>query len=103
MIQKFTNNAVSFRIHSSAGVGRTGTFIAIDSVQEQVKTEKVVDIAGVVNKMRQQRIKMVQTQVCKNKSKFSTVVWKYCILVIDKYIMIWSHCEILYHIKNNWS
>ena len=30
---------------SSAGVGRTGTFIAIDSIQEQVKNEKIIDIA----------------------------------------------------------
>ena len=51
---------------SSAGVGQTGTFIAIDSIQEQVKNEKIIDIAGVVNKMRQQRMKMVQTEVCQN-------------------------------------
>ena len=47
----------------SAGVGRTGTFICIDSVLEQVKTEGVVDIAGTIIKMRHQRMKMVQTPV----------------------------------------
>ena len=47
----------------SAGVGRTGTFICIDNVLEQIKKEKVVDIAGVINKMRHQRMKMVQTHV----------------------------------------
>ena len=47
----------------SAGVGRTGTFICIDSVLEQIKKEQVVDIAGVINKMRHQRMKMVQTPV----------------------------------------
>ena len=47
----------------SAGVGRTGTFICIDSVLEQIKQEQVIDIAGVINKMRHQRMKMVQTVV----------------------------------------
>ena len=47
----------------SAGVGRTGTFICIDNVLEQIKKEKVVDIAGVINRMRHQRMSMVQTAV----------------------------------------
>jgi protein tyrosine phosphatase len=47
----------------SAGVGRTGTFICIDNVLEQIRKEKVVDIAGTINKMRHQRMEMVQTPV----------------------------------------
>ena len=50
-------------VHCSAGVGRTGTFIAIDIALEQAKREKTVDIAGVVTRVRQQRMKMVQTEV----------------------------------------
>ena len=50
-------------VHCSAGVGRTGTFIAMDIALEQAKKEGVVDIAGIVNRLRQQRMKMVQTLV----------------------------------------
>ncbi|CAI8052760.1 Receptor-type tyrosine-protein phosphatase alpha [Geodia barretti] len=48
-------------VHCSAGVGRTGTFITIDHVLEQVGKENVVDIPGVINKIRHQRMKLVQT------------------------------------------
>ena len=44
-------------------MGRTGTFICIDIVLEQVKKENKVDIAGTINKLRHQRMKMVQTPV----------------------------------------
>ena len=51
----------------SAGVGRTctGVFITIDHVLEQVKEENSVNIPqlGVINKIRRQRMKMVQTVV----------------------------------------
>ena len=50
-------------VHCSAGVGRTGTFIAVDIGLEQAKKEGVVDIAGIVNGLRQQRMNMVQTLV----------------------------------------
>ena len=48
---------------SSAGVGRTGTLIAIDNVLEQIEKEQVVDIPGATTKIRQRRMKMVQTHV----------------------------------------
>ena len=48
----------------SAGVGRTGTFITLDHILEQVGREGVVDIPGVINKIRRQRMKLVQTLVC---------------------------------------
>ena len=57
------NNCSFLPLSYSAGVGRTGTFICIDNVLEQIKKEKVVDIAGAINKMRNQRMKMVQTHV----------------------------------------
>ena len=50
-------------VHCSAGVGRTGTFIAVDIALEQAKREGVVDIAGIINRLREQRMEMVQTVV----------------------------------------
>ena len=47
----------------SAGVGRSGTLIAIDMVLEQAAQKSVVDIPAIVTKMRRQRMKMVQTSV----------------------------------------
>ena len=47
----------------SDGVGRTGTFITIDYSLEQREREGVVDIAGVIRNLRQQRTQMVQTVV----------------------------------------
>ena len=56
--EKYNNTSLA-----SAGVGRTGTFIAIDIVLEQAEKEKLVDISGAVTSMRQKRMKMVQTTV----------------------------------------
>ena len=50
-------------VHCSAGVGRTGTFITVDMALEQAEKERKVDIAGIVNRLREQRMKMVQTDV----------------------------------------
>ena len=46
----------------SAGVGRTGAFIVIDSMLERIKHEKTIDVYGHVTCLRAQRNYMVQTE-----------------------------------------
>ncbi|XP_009079776.1 PREDICTED: receptor-type tyrosine-protein phosphatase V-like, partial [Acanthisitta chloris] len=56
-----TKDAGPTLVHCSAGVGRTGTFIALDRLLQQMKQEKVVDIFGVVYALRMNRYLMIQT------------------------------------------
>lgn len=39
-------------VHCSAGVGRSGTFITLDRILQQIKTSDFVDIFGIVYAMR---------------------------------------------------
>ena len=50
-------------VHCSAGVGRTGTFIVLDSMLERMKTEESFDIFEFVQRCRQERVLTVQTLV----------------------------------------
>uniref|UniRef100_A0A8C2FPA7 protein-tyrosine-phosphatase n=1 Tax=Cyprinus carpio TaxID=7962 RepID=A0A8C2FPA7_CYPCA len=49
-------------VHCSAGVGRTGTLIALDVLLQQLHKEKAVGIAAFVQEMRLSRPLMVQTE-----------------------------------------
>lgn len=53
----------SFLFLFSAGVGRTGTFIAIDRLIYQIENENMVDVYGIVYDLRMHRPLMVQTEV----------------------------------------
>jgi len=57
----------------SAGVGRTGAFIAVDAMLERVQKEKTVDIFNYVQLMRNSRTTMVQTSVSKEQHSFLNV------------------------------
>ena len=51
-------------VHCSAGVGRTGTFILLDAMMQQMRSEGSLSVYHFLRSMRGQRIMMVQTQVC---------------------------------------
>lgn len=50
-------------VHCSAGVGRTGTIIAIDIIYQALRAGEDVDVFETVLKLRSQRMSMVQAQV----------------------------------------
>ncbi|KAF6714483.1 Receptor-type tyrosine-protein phosphatase beta [Oryzias melastigma] len=50
-------------VHCSAGVGRTGTFIALDRVLQQLDSKGTIDLYGIVFDLRLHRQHMVQTEV----------------------------------------
>ena len=54
-----------FPLSHSAGVGRTGVFIAVDKILDDLDKRKkdTIDVFGFVKEMRTRRVNMVQTAV----------------------------------------
>jgi len=55
----------------SAGIGRTGTLIAIDILLQQIRDNRKLDVFGTVYRLRHHRINMVQREVSNYTSKKS--------------------------------
>ncbi|KAJ8417060.1 hypothetical protein AAFF_G00282870, partial [Aldrovandia affinis] len=58
---QFSQNSPTV-VHCSAGVGRTGTLIAIDRLIFQIERDNMVDLFGIVHDLRMHRGLMVQTE-----------------------------------------
>ena len=61
VVYLYTCTCISFAF--SAGVGRTGTIIALDMCLDQLQHEETVDVRGVVAFLREQRSQMIQVLV----------------------------------------
>ncbi|ELT92742.1 hypothetical protein CAPTEDRAFT_110216 [Capitella teleta] len=55
------NNTQPIIVHCSAGVGRTGTLIAMDHLLDQASKENGIDVYACVTALRQSRMNMVQS------------------------------------------
>lgn len=97
---------------NSAGIGRTGTYIALDRLMEQGETSGKVCVFQTVKEMREQRVSMVQTVVCihlkttphqrqKSYTNFpdeaptsSGIKWVYFMLIVTQAVGSFQHSRV---------
>lgn len=60
--RQMTMTTAPILLHCSAGIGRTGTFCAIDIGIKRFEEKKIIDIPSTVAKMRTERAGSVQTE-----------------------------------------
>ncbi|KAJ8040458.1 Receptor-type tyrosine-protein phosphatase T [Holothuria leucospilota] len=56
-----SHQGVPVLVHCSAGIGKTGVYIALSCLMEVLQTEAYIDVFSFVEQMRQNRINMVQS------------------------------------------
>ena len=99
-------------VHCSAGVGRSGTMIAIDRILQGIRKYDVVDIFGIVYEMRKERVWMVQTEqqyICIHQVRFQYWISKHNCISPDKQFLLtktlkgsltvstWVQLSVLFH------
>ncbi|XP_052077938.1 receptor-type tyrosine-protein phosphatase T-like isoform X2 [Mytilus californianus] len=80
-------------VHCSAGIGRTGTYIALDALLDEGRTTKFLDIFKFLKKMRYSRMKMIQTSdqyVCLHYALLEAFTMKETKIRKDMFSEVWQ-------------
>ena len=79
-LRQYHNPQSSMLVHGSAGVGRTGAFILLDSMLERLASESSMNVYEFLMRMRQQRVHLVQTLVSWGRGECVMGEWVVCLL-----------------------
>ncbi|XP_076113929.1 receptor-type tyrosine-protein phosphatase gamma-like [Mytilus galloprovincialis] len=80
-------------VHCSAGIGRTGTYIALDALLEEGRTTGFLDIFKFLKKMRYSRMNMIQTSnqyVCLHYALLEAFTMKDTKIRKDEFSEVWQ-------------